>query len=440
MALGSYDALEEGRMGRGAVGGQGRRSRPAVAVLFLASAMAACVLLLIEDRRGGGASLLTVDTSARALVSSISMHLLKNGAKMSTAQMSQLIDTWQKNPIMLEVAKSRTQMLAPASPAHQSELQGESNLCMKKDVIIQKLDQLLKKLGGEELSLNITLGKVQDEWKDALDSWLSAEANYRLRVEQKKEADEGMKYAQDQYEKYRTANKEAIIHYDNMVAKHASERQELADEEALIREIMRLIGVLHDVNATDRSIAAGGRDSIKDPETGVSDPYGKYLSQTKAQLVAKINQLKLLAKQTGVASTSLARITTLPVYSETEEVAKILKDMLDDIATRRQVIDESEAEALKLKEDTHAKLVEWEMKLTNLGKQKDKAKESYEAEQLKREKLSGNEKILEIKQKDATEDAKKLIPPYEREIYVITMIKMKIVDHCNSVTSTSSAS
>ena len=49
------------------------------------------------------------------------------------------------------------------------------------------------------------------------------------------------------------------------------------------------------------------------------------------------------------------------------------------------------------------------MKLTDLGKQKDKAKESYESEQLKREKLSGNEKILEIKQKDATEDAKKLV-------------------------------
>ncbi|EKX44423.1 hypothetical protein GUITHDRAFT_139678 [Guillardia theta CCMP2712] len=375
---------------------------------------------------------MAIDTSAKALVSSISMHLLKHGAKMSAAQVSQLIQSWQKNPIMLEVAKSRTQMLAPAAPAHKSELEGESSLCTKQDVIIQKLDQLLKKLGGEELSLNITLGKVQEEWKDALDSWLSAEANYRLRVEQKKEADEGMKYAQDQYEKYRTADKEAVAHYQHMAEKHAQERQGLDDEEALIREIMRMIGVLHDVNATDRSIAAGGRDSIKDSETGVSDPYGKYLSKTKAQLMAKINQLKQLAKQTGLSSTSLARITTLPVYSETEEVAKILREMLEDIASRRKVLDESEAQALKLKEDTHAKLIEWEMKLTDLGKQKDKAKESYEAEQLKREKLSGNEKILEIKQKDATEDAKKLIPPYEREIYVITMIKMKIVDHCKN--------
>ncbi len=32
-------------------------------------------------------------------------------------------------------------------------------------------------------------------------------------------------------------------------------------------------GVLNDVKATEKSIAAGGVDSVKDPKTGVSDPY-----------------------------------------------------------------------------------------------------------------------------------------------------------------------
>jgi len=31
-------------------------------------------------------------------------------------------------------------------------------------------------------------------------------------------------------------------------------------------------GVLHDVKATEKSIAAGGTDSVIDPSTGVSDP------------------------------------------------------------------------------------------------------------------------------------------------------------------------
>ena len=32
-------------------------------------------------------------------------------------------------------------------------------------------------------------------------------------------------------------------------------------------------GVLNDVKATEKSIAAGGVDSVKDSKTGVSDPY-----------------------------------------------------------------------------------------------------------------------------------------------------------------------
>lgn len=47
----------------------------------------------------------------------------------------------------------------------------------------------------------------------------------------------------------------------------------MAELPALIEEPNSHIpGVLHDVKASDKSIAAGGRDSVKDDETGVSDP------------------------------------------------------------------------------------------------------------------------------------------------------------------------
>ena len=45
---------------------------------------------------------------------------------------------------------------------------GASLLCQKKDLIIEKFDELLKKLGGEELSANITMNKVSAEWKEAM--------------------------------------------------------------------------------------------------------------------------------------------------------------------------------------------------------------------------------------------------------------------------------
>jgi hypothetical protein len=43
------------------------------------------------------------------------------------------------------------------------------------------------------------------------------------------------------------------------------------DERELIKMILRYIGVLHDVKATEKSIAAGGRDSVKDSVTPLPD-------------------------------------------------------------------------------------------------------------------------------------------------------------------------
>merc|ERR1719409_1916174 len=158
------------------------------------------------------------------------------------------IKAWNSGaPVALKaVGAGKTQQLSYKP----EQLAGGSLLCEKRDKIIQLFDQLLAKLGGEELSANITMGKVTKEWKDALSTWLDAESKYRLTVEKVKEARQGGQFARDN-----------------------EERQNLLDERELIKEIMRYIGVLHDVKATEKSIAAGGRDSVKDEESGVSDPY-----------------------------------------------------------------------------------------------------------------------------------------------------------------------
>ena len=60
--------------------------------------------------------------------------------------------------------------------------------------------------------------------------------------------------------------------------------------------------MLHDVKATEKSIAAGGRDSVKDEETGVSDPYNikKAVSpQALKQKVAELQKLVLKSQIPG---------------------------------------------------------------------------------------------------------------------------------------------
>lgn len=89
---------------------------------------------------------------------------------------------------------------------------------------------------------------------------------------------------------------------------------------------------------------------------------------------ASIKKLQALAQKTNLpgATSKLAQIQQMPVYSETEEVAKILKQMLADLATRLSVINEVDAQAQAEADKTYAKMVEWEQKLVKLADDKDK--------------------------------------------------------------------
>lgn len=89
-----------------------------------------------------------------------------------------------------------------------------------------------------------------------------------MTVEKAKEAKQGSGFAQNEYEKWKDANKQAKKDLEVSLARHAQERLELADERKIIKMIMRYIGVLNDVKATEKSIAAGGVDSVKDATTG----------------------------------------------------------------------------------------------------------------------------------------------------------------------------
>jgi len=352
------------------------------------------------------------------------------------ADIKKQLDAFTKNPNAAELkfpAEGRTMMLAAGPRKATQQLEGESLLCQKKDLIIQKFDELLKKLGGEELSANITMGRVSKEWKEAMSSWLDSESTYRLTVEKTKEAKEGAGFAQNEYEKWKDANKQAKKDLKITLERHAKERQALADERKIIKMIMRYIGVLHDVKASEKSIAAGGVDSVKDEETGVSDPYAIKMAKTKAELQQKVNQLKTVVLKTKLPGSTqkLAMIDQhLAVYSETNEVAKILMDMLSDIEARLKVIDTVDEEVKKLVEDTEAKMVAWEKKLVLLANEADKAAEKMSAAKLEREKLNGDKKVSEASYDDEKQAYAMMIPPFEREIYVITMIKIKITEHC----------
>jgi hypothetical protein len=79
-------------------------------------------------------------------------------------------------------------------------------------------------------------------------------------------------------------------------------------------------------------------------------------------------------------------------------------------------------------------MVEWQEKLVKLSREADKAKEKMMTEKLEREKLSGEKEVASKNYESESAATKVLITPWEREIYVITMIKIKIADHCDNGT------
>ena len=421
----SYEAVQPaaGRPGRSRVA----RVVAGCAVILALTAVVALVGQTTEDARSSPVGLLARGQSLNALA----VDFLRNADSMSVQDIQTQLSALTKNPRAELKFPAPTMMLASGP---QQLADGQSLLCKKKDLIIQKFDELLKKLGGEELSANITMGRVSKEWKEAMEGWLDSESEYRLTVEKAKEAAQGADFAENEYEKWQDAHKMAARDLEVTLARHAEERQALADERELIKQIMRYIGVLHDVKATEKSIAAGGRDSVKDSETGVSDPYAEQMTKTKAELHAKFAKLQSLALKTKLPGQTqkLAMIDQhLAVYSETQEVAKILKDMLSDIESRLKVIDTVDEQAKKLVTDTMAKMVEWEKKLVVIANEKDKAKEKMMSAKLEREKLNGDKKVAHANYDSESAAYKVIIPPFEREIYVITMIKIKINEHCD---------
>merc|ERR1719263_1132920 len=438
-----------------------KSSRKALAVAAgVAVAMVVCVAMLAGKQDSQRTELVIAGSTPDRSLDELAMHMLKHAATMPEKDMWNLLKAWRNNPntILSSLDPSvkmgnkfdaqselsemmgdgpvgvRTQMLVGNLRSRVQLLKAsDSKLCAKRDIILKKFDELLKKLGGEELALNISLGKMSAEWHAAMAGWLDSESQYRLRIEQAKEAAQGAKFAEEQYEKYRQAQKSAKENYETGLAKHDKERDELDGERKIIKMIMRYIGVLHDVKASEKSIAAGGVDSVKDEETGVSDPYAIKMAKTKAELQQKVNQLKTVVLKTKLPGSTqkLAMIDQhLAVYSETNEVAKILMDMLSDIEARLKVIDTVDEEVKKLVEDTEAKMVEWEKKLVLLANEADKAAEKMAAAKLEREKLNGDKKVSEASYDDEKQAYAMMIPPFEREIYVITMIKIKITEHC----------
>jgi len=84
----------------------------------------------------------------------------------------------------------------------------------------------------------------------------------------------------------------------------------------------------------------------------------------------------------------------LASYAETDQIKKILLDMLKDLDARDEIMKKSLADAKADLEDHKEKLVKYQTQLVDLANAADKAKQKADGADLKRAKLNGESKTV----------------------------------------------
>jgi len=224
--------------------------------------------------------------------------------------------------------------------------------------------------------LNTTDTQAYEAKIAALTAWLDSESAYRLMAEKVKEAKEGAKFARAQYEKMAETVKVTQERVNTMIAQYGEEQADLDSERELIKEIMRLLGILEDQPLDDKSRAAGG--------------YMKPSSSARASPVAlqeikkRVAQLRQRLAHNGREAARMQQLdaisSKLASYAETDEIKKILTDLLKDIDQRASVIQGTLDAAQKELAQHKEKLIKYETDLVDLSNAADKAQQKADAE------------------------------------------------------------
>eukprot|EP00960_Hanusia_phi_P052054 761216-Hanusia_phi.AAC.1 len=401
--------------------------RAIVASALVAVALCAAVMLLFSNQPAPARrSLLAMKRSASRGQMDIVLaaKLIKAAPSASFAQLSTIVDNWKSNQIVnFDRSGRSTQMLAFLPENVETALQESGQLCAKKDFIFQKFNQLLNKLKDESTVRNQTDHAAYVAEQEALKAWLDGESAYRLELEKEKEAKDGSQFARAELEKWKATVKQTEERLKTMTASYTAEKADIQSERELLKEILRILGVLEDQPLDDRSKAAGGYTAQKSSQ-----------AVAMKEIRAKIAQLKqratlggpLHVKQVTMLQQKLAN------FAETDEVRKLLEAMLADLDSREGVIDRAYKETQDELEQHKDKVVEYEKEVVDLSNAADKAKQRADAKDLQRQSLNG--KKINSEEEYKNEHASYLIvaPPADRAIYILHVIMDKIDAFCKN--------
>ena len=187
---------------------------------------------------------------------------------------------------------------------------------------------------------------------------------------------------------------------------------------AVLKEILRLLGIMEDQPLDDASKAAGG--------------YKANDASVLKSLKAKVAELKLQATKGGAIQLRQVNVlqSKLASFAESDEVKNLILGMLKDLETREDILDKS-MEDTKSELASHTdKLVKYQQEVVDLSNAADKAQQQADAKNLQRQGLNGD-KINAAETYDNEHAEFVLIsPPAERSIFILQTIMAKITKFC----------
>ncbi len=319
-----------------------------------------------------------------------------------------------------------------------TQLPGTSQMCAKKDFIIAKFDQLLKRLGADSETLNITDLATERAYEDAMQAWLDTESVYRLAQEQHKESKEAAKFALDKLDVEIKVHKLKKATVAEVVQIYPVKKKEIDGEREMILELIKMVEEL-----AGEPTEGGGAAAAKSPSMTLSaiqqrleklaKAAGGPAGSPKLQKGLKEIEEKIMKQYSGQPFSKL-KVSKEEMQATKNEVKKVLLDLLQDPDFRLFMLKMGLLNMLASLTSEEKVLQDDEETVAELEKKKDEAKHDEKTTDLERGPAAGEKTTREEEYNDEHNVFLKTIGPVDREIYIIKKIKRKITEYCEQGT------
>ncbi|EKX37135.1 hypothetical protein GUITHDRAFT_145238 [Guillardia theta CCMP2712] len=313
-----------------------------------------------------------------------------------------------------------------------ASLAENSNLCSKKAEIFEKLDQLLKRLQGENSLVNSTVDDAKDTYEESLEGWLASESSFRMAASKVEIAKEAAKFLIRRV----VVDKEVLTKTEEEHAKVLEEYpQKIAmteDEKALIMHLIELIESMSNKGKSSQKAWKRGASELSSKMRALQSRLRKdtFLGQS-AKMRQQLTKIGLAIQKEDMLQSGGSKDSD--IESTQDEIKNLLLDLLKDPEFRAMMLKAGLANAMNELLAAQGVLITDETKLTDTTHTLDASHHEELVAGLARSKEDGKKTVAADTYNAVNAGSKTLLSSMDKQIIIINVIKSKINNHCDNL-------